>query len=353
MATSISSFGYAAHTAKAPLKPFSFTRRQPGPQDVLIDIEYCGVCHSDIHQVREEWGAARFPMVPGHEIVGRVREVGGLVKKFRVGDLAGVGCLVNSCRTCASCKEGLEQYCENGFVGTYNSIEKDGMSLTYGGYSNCIVTDENFVLKIPPSLELSRVAPLLCAGITTYSPLRHWKVGKNSKVGVVGLGGLGHMGVKFAASFGAKVCVFTTSENKRNDALKLGASEVILSSRAADMDRHTGSFDFILNTVSAPHDLNAYLALLKRDGTMVLVGLPDQPPEILPFHLILKRRQLAGSLIGGLQETQEMLDYCGKHEVMSDIELIPVEKIDEAYTRMIKGDVKYRFVIDMKSLKKA
>ncbi len=346
----ITSRGFAAKNPKTPLGPFSFQRRAVGPNDVLIDIDYCGVCHSDIHQARDEWGGSMYPMVPGHEIIGRVKQVGANVKNFKVGDVAGVGCLVDSCRTCSSCKEDLEQYCEGGFVGTYNSKDKSGEP-TYGGYSDNIVVDEKFTLKIPKGMSPAGAAPLLCAGITTYSPLRHWKVSKGQKVGIVGLGGLGHMGVKLAASMGAHVAVFTTSEKKREDAKRLGAKEVILSKSEAEMSKHIGSFDFILDTVSAPHDLNAYLPLLKREGTMTLVGVPDKPPEVLAFHLIMKRRNLAGSLIGGLKETQEMLDYCGKHQIESDIEIIPIQKINEAYERMIKGDVKYRFVIDMKSLR--
>jgi alcohol dehydrogenase (NADP+) len=345
----ITSRGFAAKNPKSPLTPFTFQRRSVGPNDVLIEIDYCGVCHSDIHQARDEWGGSIYPMVPGHEIVGRVTQVGAAVKKFKAGDIAGVGCLVDSCRTCGSCKEDLEQFCENGFVGTYNSKDKTGEP-TYGGYSNSIVVDEKFTLKIPANLNPAAAAPLLCAGITTYSPLRHWKVSKGQKVGIVGLGGLGHMGVKIAASMGANVVVFTTSEKKIADAKRLGAKEVVLSNKKDEMAKHTASFDFILDTVSASHDLNDYLPLLKRDGSMVLVGLPEKDPQVQAFHFVIKRRSLAGSLIGGLKETQEMLDYCGKHSIESDIEIIPIQKINEAYERMIKGDVKYRFVIDMKSL---
>jgi len=344
--------GYAAKTAKSPLEPFSFERRDPGPRDVQIEILYCGVCHSDIHQARDEWGGAAFPMVPGHEIVGRVTRVGGQVKKFKEGDLAGVGCMVNSCRTCPNCKDDLEQFCQKGMIATYNSVDKDGKP-TQGGYSNAIVVDEDFVLKVSPKADLKAVAPLLCAGITTYSPLRHWKVGPGQKVGVVGLGGLGHMGVKLARSFGAHVVVFTTSERKREDAKRLGAHDVILSSKPEQMGAHEGTFDFILDTVSAPHDLNPYLGLLKRDGTMVLVGVPDKEPSLQVFNLIGGRRSLAGSLIGGIAETQEMLDYCAEKGIVSDVEIIPIQKINEAYERMIKGDVKYRFVIDLKSLQTA
>lgn len=341
--------GYAAKSAKAPLEPFSFERREPGARDVQIEILYCGVCHSDIHQARDEWGGATFPMVPGHEIVGRVTRVGGQVKEFKEGDLAGVGCMVNSCRTCANCKDDLEQFCQKGMVGTYNAVDKDGTA-TQGGYSNTVVVDEDFVLKISPKADLKAVAPLLCAGITTYSPLRHWKVGPGQKVGVVGLGGLGHMGVKLASSMGAKVVVFTTSEKKREDAKRLGAHDVILSTKPEQMSAHAGTFDFILDTVSAPHDINAYLELLRRDGTMVLVGVPDKAPELQAFSLIGGRRSIAGSLIGGIAETQEMLDYCAEKGIVSDVEVIPIQKINEAYERMIKGDVKYRFVIDLKSL---
>lgn len=341
--------GYAAKSAKAPLEPFSFERREPGARDVQIEILYCGVCHSDIHQARDEWGGSAFPMVPGHEIVGRVTRVGGQVKKFKEGDLAGVGCMVNSCRTCPNCKDDLEQFCQKGMTGTYNAVDKDGTA-TQGGYSNMIVVDEDFVLKISPKADLKAVAPLLCAGITTYSPLKHWKVGPGQKVGVVGLGGLGHMGVKIARSMGANVVVFTTSEKKREDAKRLGAHDVILSTKPEQMAAHEGTFDFILDTVSAPHDINAYLGLLKRDGTMVLVGVPDKAPELQAFSLIMGRRSLAGSLIGGIAETQEMLDYCAEKGIVSDVEVIPIQKINEAYERMIKGDVKYRFVIDLKSL---
>lgn len=345
------SIGFAAQGPKIPLAPYSFSRRDVGATDVLIEILYCGVCHSDIHQARDEWGGSHFPMVPGHEIVGRISKVGAQVKKFKVGDSAGVGCLVDSCRVCASCNEGFEQFCENGMVGTYNSFEKDG-SPTFGGYSNNIVVNEDFVLHISPKLDLAATAPLLCAGITTYSPLRHWDVKKGQKVGVVGLGGLGHMAVKLAHSMGAHVVVFTTSEKKIADAKKLGADHVVLSKQKEQMQAHQNSFDFIIDTVSAPHDLNEYLSLLKTDGKMVLVGLPDRPPEINAGALIMKRRSLAGSLIGGIAETQEMLDYCAEHGITADIEMIPIQLINEAYERMIKGDVKYRFVIDMASLNK-
>lgn len=342
--------GYAAQSPTTPLAPFSFARRDVGPEDVLIEIDYCGVCHSDIHQVRDEWGGSLFPMVPGHEIVGRVVQVGGRVNRFSVGDLAGVGCMVDSCQTCVPCGHGLEQYCQNGFVGTYNALEKDGKTLTQGGYADKIVVNEAFVLKVPENLPLASVAPLLCAGITTYSPLRHWKVGKGQKVGIIGLGGLGHMAVKFAHAFGAHTVMITTSERKREDAKKLGADEVLISRDLEAMKAHAGSFDFLLNTVSAPHDLVPYLNLLKLDGTVVLVGVPDKAPELPAFPLIMKRRRIAGSLIGGIQETQEMLDYCGQHGISSEVEVIPIQQINEAYERMIQGDVRYRFVIDMKSL---
>ena len=318
--------GYAAEQAKAPLAPFSFQRREVRENDILIEIDYCGVCHSDIHQARDEWGGSTFPMVPGHEIVGHVTQVGPGVKRFKVGDKVGVGCMVDSCRECSECKQGNQQFCEAGASFTYNGKERDGVTPTQGGYSEKIVVDESFVLKVPDNLELSAVAPLLCAGITTYSPLRHWKVSKGQKVGIIGLGGLGHMGVKFAHSFGAHTVVLTTSESKKNDALKLGADEIIVSKDEEQMNAHAGSFDFLLNTVSAPHDINQYLNLLKRDGTMVLVGVPDKAPELQAFPLIIKRRSLAGSLIGGIPETQEMLDYCGAHGIVSEVEVIPSRK---------------------------
>ncbi|WP_028080391.1 NAD(P)-dependent alcohol dehydrogenase [Solimonas soli] len=342
--------GYAAEIAKAPLVPFTFERRATGPRDVRIEIAYCGVCHSDLHQVRDEWGHGIFPMVPGHEIVGRVIEVGAQVRQFKAGDLAGVGCMVDSCRSCASCRDGLEQYCEQGFTGTYNGRERDTRQPTYGGYSNHIVVDEAFVLRISPRLDLAATAPLLCAGITTYSPLRHWKVGPGQKVGVVGLGGLGHMALKFAHAFGAEVVLFTTSPGKEADARRLGASDVVISKNKDEMNRHARSFDFIIDTVSAPHDINAYLGLLRRDGTMTLIGVPDTPPTLQFQHLIFSRRKLGGSLIGGIAETQEMLDFCAERGIVSDIELIPMQKINEAYERMLKSDVKYRFVLDIATL---
>ena len=350
MSNSIPAHGYAAKSAKTPLEPFTFTRREPRETDVQIEIQYCGVCHSDVHQARDEWGGSTFPMVPGHEIVGKVVKVGSKVKNFKPGDLAGVGCMVDSCRECEACREGLEQFCENGANFTYNGKEKDGVTPTQGGYSNVIVVDEKFTLRIPKELDLAAAAPLLCAGITTYSPLKHWKVGPKSKVAVVGLGGLGHMGVKLAHAMGAHVTVITTSPSKKEDAKRLGADDVVISKDPAQMEAAASRFDFILNTVSAPTDINAYINLLKRDGTMVLVGVPEKAPELQAFALIGGRRSVAGSLIGGIAETQEMLDFCAKHGIVSDIERIPIQKINDAYTRMIKNDVKYRFVIDLKSL---
>ena len=342
---------YAATSATSPVAPFSIERREPRANDVEIDILYSGVCHSDLHQVKNEWGNATYPMVPGHEIVGKVTRVGADVKRFKVGDRAGVGCLVDSCRVCDSCKAGLEQYCEKGMIGTYNGFESDGKTPTYGGYSERIVTREEFVLNISDRLDLSRTAPLLCAGITTYSPLRLANVGKGQRVGIVGLGGLGHMAVKFARAFGAEVTVFSTSEKKRTDALALGAHEVTISTDTAAMGKQAGRFDFILDTVSAPHDYNALVNCLRRDGRMTLVGAPPSPAAIMGFGLIMQRRSIGGSLIGGLPETQEMLDFCAKHEIVSDVEVIPMQKINEAYERMLKGDVKYRFVIDIASLR--
>jgi uncharacterized zinc-type alcohol dehydrogenase-like protein len=343
--------GYAAHAADTPFAPFNFERRQPGPHDVQIDILFCGVCHSDLHTARGEWDGTVYPVVPGHEIVGRVATVGAHVKNFKPGMLVGVGCMVDSCQSCSSCDEGLEQYCEKGFTGTYNSPDKHTGGVTYGGYSSNIVVDEKFVLHISDKLDPAAAAPLLCAGITTYSPLRHWNVGPGMKVGIVGLGGLGHMGVKIAHAMGAHVVLFTTSPDKRADALRLGANEVVVSRDAAQMAQQANSFDFILNTVAAPHDLDAFLVLLKREGTMTLVGVPATPhPSPQVFNLIFKRRHLAGSLIGGIRETQEMLDFCAEHGIASDIEMINIQDIDKAYDRMLKSDVKYRFVIDMQSL---
>ncbi len=341
---------WAAQGPKSPLAPWSFERRDVGDNDILIDIKYCGVCHSDIHQARDEWGFSTFPMVPGHEIVGVVAKVGKHVKKFEEGDIVGVGCMVDSCRECSPCKHHLEQFCEQGMAQTYNSTEMDRKTPTYGGYADKVVVTQDFVLKIPPHLDLAAVAPLLCAGITTYSPLRHWKVGKGQKVGIVGLGGLGHMGVKFAAAFGAETWVITTSPGKAADAKRLGAHGVIVSKDQADVQKHANSFDFILNTVAAGYDPALYLSMLKIDSTMAIVGAPDKPLTASVFPLILGRKSMAGSLIGGIRETQEMLDFCGKHKITSDVEIIPIQKINEAYDRMIKGDVRYRFSIDMASL---
>jgi uncharacterized zinc-type alcohol dehydrogenase-like protein len=346
----IQTWGFAAHEEKGRLGPWQFERRDPRPNDVVIEILFCGVCHTDIHQVSNDWGGAMFPMVPGHEIVGRVTRVGSAVTKFKPGDAAGVGCMVNSCRTCRSCEDGEEQYCEKGSTFTYNSPDPDTGGNTYGGYSSAIVVPEDFVLRISPEADLAAVAPLLCAGITTYSPLRHWNIGPGMKVGIVGLGGLGHMGLKFARSFGAHVVQFTTSLTKKDDALRLGAHEVVLSKDAAAMEAHTGSFDFILDTVSAPHDLNALTALLRKDSTLTLVGVPDQPPTISPAPLIFRRAAIAGSLIGGIRETQEMLDYCAEKNITSDVEVIRMDQINEAYGRMLRNDVKYRFSIDMSTL---
>ena len=342
--------GYGAQSAGSKLAPFSFTRREPLPQDVQLEILYCGVCHSDLHTVRNEWKTTTYPVVPGHEIVGRVTAVGSEVKRFKPGDLAAVGCMVDSCRTCPNCQAGLEQYCDVGFTGTYNAPDKFLGGMTYGGYSKSIVVDQYFVLQVPDKGNLAGVAPLLCAGITTYSPLRHWKVGKGQKVGIVGLGGLGHMGLKLAHAMGAHVVLFTTSTNKKEDAVRLGADEVVVSKNPKEMERHLLSFDFILDTVSAQHDMNPYLALLKRDATLTMVGGPEHPPAVEPFSLIFKRRQYAGSLIGGIPETQEMLDFCAQRGITSDVEIIPIQKINEAYERMLRSDVKYRFVIDMATL---
>ncbi len=341
---------YAAHSCGAPLAPFQFERREPGPKDVLIEILFCGICHSDLHQVRDEWGGSTFPMVPGHEIVGRVARTGAAVTKLKVGDLAGVGCMVDACRTCEPCAKGLEQFCEQGAAMTYNGTEMDRRTPTYGGYSSRIVVDEAFALKVPAGMDPAGAAPLLCAGITTYSPLRHWKVGQGQRVGVVGLGGLGHMAVKLAASMGAEVTLFSTSPGKEADARRLGAHAFALSSDRSVFGKLAGRFDFILDTVSAPHDLNAYLGMLRPDGAMVLVGAPPEPSPVAAFPLIMRRRTLAGSLIGGIPETQEMLDYCAAHGIVSDVEVIPIQQVDAAYERMLKGDVKYRFVIDLKSL---
>ncbi len=341
--------GYAAQSPTTDLASWSFERREVGPLDVQFDIQYCGVCHSDLHQIRNEWFPGIFPMVPGHEIVGRVVKVGEQVKKFKAGDLAAVGCLVDSCRSCENCKQGLEQYCLTGGVGTYNSKGKDGLP-TYGGYSNTIVVHQDFVLHISPKLSLPAVAPLLCAGITTYSPLRHWKVGKGHKLAILGLGGLGHMAVKFGVAFGAEVTVLSTSATKEVDARRLGAHKFIVTSDKQQVKTARGSFDYILDTVSAPHDFKLYLSLLKTNGTHIMVGIPPVPNEIPTFSLMDGRKSLAASGIGGLPETQEMLDYCAEHNIVSDIELIAMKDISKAYERMVKGDVRYRFVIDMATL---
>jgi uncharacterized zinc-type alcohol dehydrogenase-like protein len=342
---------YAASSLNAPLAPWSLERRGVGPGDVRIDILFCGICHSDVHAARNEWGGTAYPLVPGHEIVGRVVETGSSVSSFRPGDMVGVGCMVDSCSTCASCNAGEEQLCETGFTGTYGGTDKISGGVTYGGYSDHIVVKENFVLRIPEGLDPAGAAPLLCAGITTYSPLRHWKAGPGKKVGVVGLGGLGHMGIKLAHAMGAEVVLFTTSPSKVADGARLGADAAVLWKDSAQLAPHTGTFDLILDTVAASHDLNVFLQLLRRDGTLVLLGAPDQPhPSPNVFNLLLRRRSLAGSLIGGIAETQEMLDFCARHGLLSDIETIPVEKVNEAFDRTVKGDVKYRFVIDMKTL---
>lgn len=344
--------GYAAPSADAPLAPFTFERRDLRANDVAIDIDFCGVCHSDLHTVKSEWGGTVYPCVPGHEIVGRVRETGPDVTRFKVGDIVGVGCMVDADMTCPSCAEGFEQYCETGFVGTYNGKDKASGENTYGGYSKAIVVREEFVLRIDhPADQLAAVAPLLCAGITTYSPLRHWNVGPGKKVGIVGIGGLGHMGIKIAHALGAHVVAFTTSDSKRDDARALGADEVVVSKNRDEMKAHRGSFDFILNSVSARHDLDQFLNLLKRDGTMCMLGVPSEPhPSPSIGNLIFQRRHLAGSLIGGIAETQEMLDFCAEHKIVSDIETIRMDEIEPSYARMVKSDVKYRFVIDMATL---
>jgi uncharacterized zinc-type alcohol dehydrogenase-like protein len=344
--------GYAAHDSRSPLVPFRFERRDPGPHDIQIEILYSGICHSDLHQAREDWGRALYPMVPGHEIVGRVVRVGAQVTKLKAGDLAGVGCMVDSCRQCSACNEDLEQYCEQGATWTYNAKERGSEQLTFGGYSEQIVVEERFVVKVPPSLDLKAVAPLLCAGITTYSPLRHWKIGRGHKVGVIGLGGLGHMGIKFAKALGAHVVMITTSPDKGKDASRLGADEVLISHDRAAMAAHRASFDFLLNTIPVGHDVNPYLALLKRDRTMALVGvLTALEPPPSGGGLIAGRKSLAGSAIGGMAETQEMLDFCAEHGIVSDVEMIPIQAVNEAYERLLKNDVKYRFVIDMASLR--
>jgi uncharacterized zinc-type alcohol dehydrogenase-like protein len=344
---------YSAASATSPLAPTTIARRDPTEHDVQIEILFCGICHSDLHTVRNEWGnhmPTVYPCVPGHEIVGRVTKVGAAVTKFKPGDLAAVGCMVDSDGTCPECQAGLEQFCPNMTL-TFNSPDKHLGGVTYGGYSDSVVVDERFVLRVPVNLDLAGAAPLLCAGITTYSPMRRWGVTKDKKVGVVGLGGLGHMGVKFAQAFGAHVVVFTTSPGKQEDALRLGADEVVVSRNADEMQKHTGSFDFILDAISADHDINAYINLLRRDGNLTLVGAPAKPLAVAAFGLLFGRRSLSGSLIGGIAETQEMLDFCGEHGITSDIEVIKIQDINEAYERMLKGEVKYRFVIDMASLK--
>lgn len=350
----MSTKAYAAQAADSPLAPFSLTRREPLPNDVLIDILYCGVCHSDLHQARNEWHNTIYPCVPGHEILGRVAKVGSAVSKFKEGDLAAVGCMVDSCRTCPSCREGLEQYCETGgTVFTYNGPDKILGGVTFGGYSENIVVDEAFVLKVSDKVtDLAATAPLLCAGITTYSPMRHWKVGPGQKVGIVGLGGLGHMGVKFARAFGAHVVLFTTSPGKAEDAKRLGAHEVVVSKDPDAMAAQARSFDFVLDCVSAQHDINAYLQLLKRDGTLVLVGAPEHPLPVSAFGLLMPRRSFAGSGIGGVAETQEMLDFCAERGITCDVETIGIQDVETAYERLLKNDVRYRFVIDMATLKR-
>jgi uncharacterized zinc-type alcohol dehydrogenase-like protein len=347
----IATKGYAAQSATTPLAPYDFERRNPGPLDVEIDIMYCGVCHTDIHFLKNEWGFSRYPMVPGHEIVGKIVSVGNKVKKLKVGDTAGVGCLVDSCRECESCKEGLEQYCLSGPTFTYSGLEKDGVSITQGGYSTKIVVDERFVVKVPSSLPPAEASPLLCAGITTYSPLRHWKVGKGHKIGIVGLGGLGHMAIKFAKALGAEVTVLSTSPGKKADALKLGAKNFVVTTDEEQVKSVAGSFHFIMDTLSANHDYNLYMGMLKVNGTLICLGLPVEPIHMPAFNVVFARKCVAGSLIGGLPETQEMLDFCAEHNIVSDIEIIPIQKIHEAFDRMMKSDVKYRFVIDIASLK--
>jgi uncharacterized zinc-type alcohol dehydrogenase-like protein len=344
---------YSAASATSPLASTTITRRDPTEHDVQIEILYCGICHSDLHQVRNEWSGVMptvYPCVPGHEIVGRVINVGSAVSKFKPGDLAAVGCMVDSDGTCPECKAGLEQFCPN-LTLTYNFPDKHLGGVTYGGYSDSVVVDQKFVLRVPSNLNLAGAAPLLCAGITTYSPMRHWGVTKDKKVGIVGLGGLGHMGVKFAHALGTHVVVFTTSPNKKDDALRLGADEVVISKNADEMQKHTGSFDFILDAVSANHDIGAYINLLRRDGNITLVGAPEKPLSISAFGLIMGRRSLSGSPIGGIAETQEMLDFCGQHNITADVEVIPIQKVNEAYERLLKADVRYRFSIDMASLK--
>jgi uncharacterized zinc-type alcohol dehydrogenase-like protein len=346
----IAAKAYAAQSPETDLAPWDFERREVGPHDVQFEILFCGVCHSDLHQIKNDWFPGIFPMVPGHEIVGRVTKVGDHVKNFKVGDLAGTGCMVDSCQECENCKKDLEQYCLNGSTATYNGLERDGKTPTYGGYSNTIVVREEFVLHVSDKLDLAAVAPLLCAGITTYSPLRHWKVGKGHKLAVLGLGGLGHMAVKFGVAFGAEVTVLSTSPSKEEDARKLGAHKFVVTTDEAQVKAAKGTFDFILDTVSAEHDLNMYLSLLKTDGTMICVGAPSKPSEVAAFSLLGGRKSLAGSGIGGIAETQEMLDFCAENNIVSEIEMIDMKDITKAYERMVKGDVRYRFVIDMATL---
>ena len=349
----IKTTGYATQSATAELQPFTFERRDPRPQDIVLDILFCGICHSDIHSARNEWGWTSYPFVPGHEIVGRVVAIGSEVKGFQVGDLAGVGCMVDSCRTCPSCQAGLEQYCDHGFTGTYGGEDKIGgtpHAVTFGGYSDTVTVDERFVLHIPENLDPAAAAPLLCAGITTYSPLKHWNVGAGQRVGIIGLGGLGHMGVKFAHAMGAHVTMITTSPSKGQDARKLGADDVLISTQAEAMKQARDRFDFLLNTIPVGHDVDPYMALLKRDATMVIVGSVEPLKKVDGIPLIFRRRSLAGSLIGGLPETQEMLDFCGQHNIVCDIERISIKDVNEAYERTVRGDVKYRFVIDMGTL---
>lgn len=350
ISTGVKAFGTKA--ADEQLQQLNIQRRTPTPHDVEIEILYCGVCHSDLHTAKNEWHGTIYPCVPGHEIVGKIVKVGDHVKKFKVGDLAAVGCMVDSCHECEYCKQDLEQYCEEGNIQTYNSPDKHSGTQTYGGYSESVVVDESFVLRVPENLDLAATAPLLCAGITTYSPLKHWNVGPGKKVGIIGLGGLGHMGVKIAKAMGAEVIVFTTSPSKVEDAKRLGADEVVLSTDADQMAKYAGKLHFVLDAISAQHDINLYLNLLKVDGSLALVGAPEHPLPVAAFSLIPSRRTLAGSMIGGIAETQEMLDFCSKHNIVSDIELIDIQQINEAYERLLKGDVKYRFVIDMSSLKK-
>ena len=343
--------GYAAHDAHSPLVPFTFERRRPGPNDVRIEILYTGICHSDLHQARNDWSNSLYPMVPGHEIVGRVVEVGSAVTTFKPGDYAGVGCMVDSCRQCAACRDEMEQFCEQGVTLTYNGRERDGERLTFGGYSEQIVVDRHFVVKVSEKLDLKAVAPLLCAGITTYSPLRHWRVGPGQKVGVIGLGGLGHMGVKFAKAMGAHVVMITTSPSKGADATRLGADEVLVSTDPAAMAAHANSFDFLLNTIPVGHDPNPYMTLLKRDRTMAIVGVLTPLEPLAGTSVILGRKSISGSAIGGMAETQEMMDFCAEHGIVSDVEMIPIQRVNDAYERLVKNDVRYRFVIDMASLR--